>query len=439
MKNKITDFVKQNNLISKNETILIAFSGGADSVFLAEYLLSIKEKLNLTLKMSHIEHGIRGKESLKDYEFSKSYASKHNIEFFECHIDAVNESKKAKMGVEEYSRKRRYEFFDTIKCDKIATAHNLTDNVETMLFRIARGTSIHGLCSIPVKRDKIIRPLLSVSGEEIRNYLNENNIEYCVDSTNTDNDYSRNYIRNVIIPEFKNINSGFIHNAAKLINNINETEKIISDYTDKIYNTVLTDNKLLIAKLKEQSDGVIKRIIIKYFKDNDIELDTWHLSDILKLLDKRGKIQIKDNIFAFSDTGFLRCGKFTDTDFDKISIDKRIISVNSEKDFLNNCELLNKKFDFYCDCDKIIGNVYVRKRKEGDYIAPSNRNCTKSLKKLFNEYHIAVEKRNSIPIICDDSGIIGVYGYCADERVKFDFNTKNILTIVIHMDTEDKI
>lgn len=438
MRNKITDFVKQNNLISQNDTIVIAFSGGADSVFLAEYLLSVKDKFKLTLKIAHVEHGIRGSESLNDCEFSRLYAEKHNLEFFECHIDAVNEAKKVKIGVEEYSRQKRYEFFDTIECDKIATAHNLTDNVETMLFRIARGTSLHGLCSIPVKRDKIIRPLLCISGEEIRNYLNENNIEYCVDSTNTNNNYSRNRIRNIIIPELKNINTGFLQNAAKLIENVNESEDIIADYTEYIYNSVLNNNKLIISNLKKQNDGVIKRIIIKYFSNNGAELDSKHLNYILKLLDKQGKIQIKGNKFAFSDAEFLRYGEFIDTDFNKISAEKRIISVNYKNDFLNNCKLLNKKFDFYCDCDKIIGNVYVRERRSGDFIAPADRNCTKTLKKLFNEYHIPVEKRNSIPIICDDNGIIGVCGYCADERVKIDFNTRNILTLVVHLDMEDK-
>lgn len=438
MRNKITDFVKQNNLISQGETILIAFSGGADSVFLTEYLLSVKDKFCLTLKIAHVEHGIRGEESIRDCEFSKSYAQKHDIEFFECHIDAVNDSKKAKMGIEEYSRLKRYEFFETIECNKIATAHNLTDNVETMLFRMARGTSLHGLCSIPVKRDKIIRPVLCVSGEEIRNYLDENNIDYCVDSTNADTSYSRNYIRNVIIPEFKNINSEFLQNISKLINNINENDKAISEYISGNYHLVCQNNQLIISRLKEQPVAAVKRMIIKYFNDNGIQLDSKHLDEVYKLLDKHGKVQIKGNKFAFSDTEFLRYGEFTDTDFEKLSVEKHIITINSESDFLNYCELCVKQFDFYCDCDKIVGNVYVRARNEGDSIVPENRNCTKSLKKLFNEYHIPVEKRNSIPIICDDNGVIGVYGYCTAERVKAELSTRNILTIAIHMDTEDK-
>lgn len=438
MKDKITAFVRQNNLISNNDTVLIAFSGGADSVFLADYLLSIKEEFNLTLKLAHVEHGIRGQESLNDCKFSKAYANNNNIEFFVFHINAVEEAKNAHMGVEEYSRLKRYEFFRSIECDKIATAHNLTDNVETMLFRTARGTSVRGLSSIPVCRDNIIRPLLCVTGEQIRAYLDDNNIPYCTDSTNLSNDYSRNYIRNVIIPEFKNVNSGFLLNAARLIENAAETEDAIKTLTDTAYENVCKDNKLLIDRLNSHPKAITKRLIIKYFEGFGVQLDSKHLNCIYSLLSKNGKIQIKGNNFAVSDGKTIRFCRFESINFDELAINKQIINIDFDTNFLNNCELLNKKFDFYCDYDKIIGNVFVRQRLDGDKITPAKRDCTKTLKKLFNEYHIPVEKRSSIPVICDNSGVIGVYGYCADERVKTDNNTRNVLVIDIRMDTEDK-
>lgn len=438
MRDKITAFVNQNNLITENDTVLIAFSGGADSVFLAEYLLSIKDEYSLYLKIAHIEHGIRGAESIADCEFSRAYAKKNNIEFYELHINAPEEAKKLHMGVEEYSRKRRYEFFETIDCDKIASAHNLTDNVETMLFRIARGSSIKGLCAIPVRRNNIIRPLLCISGDEIRNHLNTNNISYCIDSTNADNNYSRNYIRNVIIPEFRNINSEFTENAARLINSICETEETVSLFTEALYKTICKDNKLLITDLKFQPKAVIKRIIYKYFEENGIKLDSLHLGNVYKLLDKKGKIQLKGNTFAFSDGEFLRIGRYNVFSFDELVIKKQIVCLDSENNFLNNCELSFKKFDFCCDYDKIIGNVFVRQRIDGDKISPTGRGCTKTLKKLFNEYHIPVENRNNVPVICDDCGVIGVYGYCTDERVRIDALSKNVLIIDIRRDTEDK-
>ena len=115
-------------------------------------------------------------------------------------------------------------------------------------------------------------------------------------------------------------------------------------------------------------------------------------------------------------------------------MNKKIISYD---EFLNNCKLWHKEFDFFCDCDKINGNIYIRGRKTGDSISPAGRNCTKTLKKLFNELGINIENRASVPVICDNSGVIGVYGYCVDERVKTDSSTKNILLLKILL--EDKI
>ncbi|MDE6111647.1 MAG: hypothetical protein K2F65_07005, partial [Eubacterium sp.] len=121
--------INAESFVSENDVILIALSGGADSIFLAEYFNSIKDKYSLTLKAAHIEHGIRGQESLEDCRFVEEYCKKNDIECFMLHINAPDEAKNAGIGVEEYSRNRRYEFFNSIACDKIATAHTLSDNI----------------------------------------------------------------------------------------------------------------------------------------------------------------------------------------------------------------------------------------------------------------------------------------------------------------------
>ena len=434
MLNKVNDFVLKNELIAKNDKVLIAFSGGADSVFLANYLLSIKNEYNLTLLIAHVEHGIRGEESVRDCEFSRAFASENEMEFHELHINAPQEAKLAGLSVEEYSRNKRYEFFEGIECNKIATAHNLTDNVETLIFRMARGTSLKGLCSIPVKRGKIIRPLLCVSSEEIRAYLDENGVKYCIDSTNSNNDYSRNYIRNVVIPNLKNVNADFVGNTARLINSITEDNSFIDEFVNSIYPKILCDNKLLLVELKKQNVSVQKRVIVKYFKSFNVELDEKHLNDVLSLINKAGKVQIKGKYFAFSDENFLRIAVFKNIDFSLLTVEKKVLTFT---EFLNYCKLCNKKFNFYCDCDKICGNVIVRGRASGDSITPYKRNCTKTLKKLFNEYHIPLEDRENVPIICDDLGVIGVYSYCVDSRVAVTESTKNVLIINIRMSTED--
>ena len=221
MNNKVLKTVKKYNMLSKGDRVLIGVSGGADSIALLEFFVSVKEKYDLDICVAHIEHGIRGEDSVNDAEFVKNYCKKLGVNFYLKTIDAPNLAKKAKMGVEEYSRMARYDFFNTIECDKIATAHNLTDNIETLLFRLARGTGLKGACSIPAVREKIIRPFIEVSSGEIRKWCNDNNIPYRVDCTNSDSAYSRNLIRLEILPLFEKLNAHYQDNIENFISDVN--------------------------------------------------------------------------------------------------------------------------------------------------------------------------------------------------------------------------
>ena len=434
MMDRIINMVKKHGLISKGDTVLIALSGGADSVFLTHFLLSIKEECDLTLKAAHVEHGIRGEESMADCEFVENLCRENGIECHTLHINAPAEAKAADMSVEEYSRHRRYAFFDTIECDKIATAHNLSDNIETLLFRLARGTSIRGLCGIAAKRGKIIRPLLDISAEEIRAYLDENGIAYRIDSTNADNSYSRNRIRNEIVPLLKELNFDLEASMTRFIESVGEDNDYIEKQAQKAFDEVYTSDALDIQRLNGYHVSLIKRVLIKYFSLNGIALNEYRLKEILKLLKAPSKTQLSGDVFAVSNKQLLRVAHMGKTD------ENRAFSFSTEiytkEDFLNKYELSNKRFDFYCDCDKIVGSVRVRGRLEGDRISPAGRNCAKSLKKLYNELHIPAESRSDIPVIEDDGGVIGVYGYCVDERVKTDKGTKKYF--VVNVSTEDK-
>lgn len=435
MKNKILKTVKKYNLLSYGESVLIALSGGADSVLLTRFLLAIRDEFGLKLKAAHVEHGIRGNESMRDCEFCREHCMKNGIELKILHINAPKEAEEAGMGVEEYSRKKRYEFFETFGCDKIATAHNLSDNVETMLFRIARGTSLKGLCSIPPKRENIIRPLIEVTSAEIREYLDSNSINYCVDSTNSDNAYSRNFIRNVLIPHFSKLNPEFQANAAKLIESVTLDEAFLESHIDSIYLSVCRNNRLDVDRLSKLSESEKRRICAKWLSENSFPVNQVNITGICGLIERNSRFKLNGDVYAVSAAGTIRLadlGKKTN-DF-AFKVVKKTISV---KEFLNKCEFNNKKFDFYCDCDKIVGNVVVRSRQEGDRITLAGRNCSKSLKKLFNELHIPPEERRRIPVITDNCGIIGIGGYAAAERVAVDSNTSNVLTLYIR--TEDKL
>lgn len=435
MNNKILQTVKKYNMISKGDSVLIALSGGADSVMLTCFLLSIREEYSLKLTAAHVEHGIRGEESLADAQFCKDFCDKNGIDFKILHINAPEEAKKHKMGVEEYSRKARYDFFDTIECDKIATAHNLSDNIETMIFRCARGTSLKGLCSIPPVRGKIIRPLIEVTSSDIRNYLNNAGIPYRIDSTNSDSSYSRNYIRNEIMPLLKNLNSEFEAHSARLLEALRYDEEFIESRIDEVYKLACNENKLVCSVIDSLSECEKHRIAAKWLNDNSMPVNDNVICGVLNLCSCSSRFEINRNVAAISSNGKIR---LADLDINNakvcFKVSKTVLSV---KDFLNKYEFNNKKFDFYCDCDKIVGNVTVRCRKEGDKIAPKGRNCTKSLKKLFNELHVPPENRYRIPVIADDIGVIGIAGIAVSKRVAADKATKNILILDIR--TEDKI
>lgn len=416
MNNRINKTIDKYNMLSPGDRVLVAVSGGADSMLLLNHMLLIKDKYGIRVSAAHIEHGIRGQESVDDARFVEKFCKRNDIEYHQLEIDAVNEAKAHKTGVEEYSRKRRYEFFYSIPCDKIATAHNLSDNVETLMFRLLRGTGLKGACGIPAVRGKIIRPLIEISSDEIRKFCDNNNIEYRTDRTNADNSYSRNYIRNEIVPKFKKINSDFEKAVFSFISDTNEDMEFIDSVVDKAYNEAFYNDTLKIDVLLKYDKAVVKRIILKYFSAFNISVDRVHLDEIVKLTQKTGKIQICGNLFAVSNKKTLRLADFNERE-KKLSFVSKVLKIS---------EFDSKGVDFYCDCDKIIGTVKIRARIEGDKIMPSGRGCVKSLKKLFNELKIPQEMRGSVPIVTDDSGIIGVVGYCVDERVKIDSDTQNI-------------
>ena len=419
MNNKVLKTVKKYNMLSKGDRVLIGVSGGADSIALLEFFVSVKEKYDLDICVAHIEHGIRGEDSVNDAEFVKNYCKKLGVNFYLKAIDAPNLAKKAKMGVEEYSRMARYDFFNTIECDKIATAHNLTDNIETLLFRLARGTGLKGACSIPAVRGKIIRPFIEVSSGEIRKWCNDNNIPYRVDCTNSDSAYSRNLIRLEILPLFEKLNANYQDNIENFISDVNEDYAFIDNYVKSIYPKIVKNNEIDLPKLNELDLSIKKRILIMFFDENGYSLNRIHLQSVIDITLKSGKSQIKENVFAISAKGKIRLAKFNDLN-KKDEFVTKILNIDEFKD---------KNIDFYCDCDKIVGNIIIRAKQAGDRIKPAGRNVSKTLKKLLNESAYPIEKRDKKIVVCDDLGIVGVIGLCADERVKVDCNTAKILTI----------
>ena len=264
-------FLKKYNIEEK--TVLAAVSGGVDSSVLLFILNELKEELKLDIKVVHLNHNWRGRESFDDMEFVQSLAENMGLEFyFEILEDDI---KKTELS----AREARYEFFERalkkFDSDICFLAHNKNDNVETLLYRIIKGTGVLGLSSIPVVRKPFYRPLLNFSREQIENFACENQIEFRVDSSNDDTKYKRNFIRQKILPEILKINDCALDSIGSLINIAAEHNEIMEDYLAIVEKEVFdlsckdfAHNRPLIIRDKFLSlkPALQREIISRYFK-----------------------------------------------------------------------------------------------------------------------------------------------------------------------------
>lgn len=249
LKEQVIDTIKKYNLIKENDSIVIGVSGGPDSICLLHVLNEIKNELNFKIYVAHINHMIR-EEADEETEYVKEFCKNLGIECYIKRIDVVKIANNLKRGTEETGRQIRYEFFNEVlektNSNKIATAHNNNDKVETILMNILRGSGTSGLKGIePIRDNKYIRPLINTSREEIEEYCETNKLEPRIDKSNNENIYTRNKIRNVVIPYIK---KEFNPNILKTINRLSEVANEENEYLNKI--TKETFNKIKVCSDK---------------------------------------------------------------------------------------------------------------------------------------------------------------------------------------------
>ena len=222
--------IRKYNMIEKGDVIVVGFSGGADSVCLLHFLSIVKDDYDIVLKAVHVNHNIRGEEAERDENFAREFCQKLGVEVISFSVDVPSLAEERGFSEEECGREVRYDCFRKVKCNKIAVAHTLSDSAETLIFNLTRGTGIKGLCGINPVRDNIIRPLIYCSRQDIENYCKKHSLSYVTDSTNLSNDYTRNKIRNEVIPVLKSINPSFEKSISRLINNA-ENENAFMEQT----------------------------------------------------------------------------------------------------------------------------------------------------------------------------------------------------------------
>lgn len=456
MIDKVKQFIIDNELIQSNDRILIALSGGPDSICLLSILYKLKEEFNIKLGVAHVNHMLRGEESDKDEEYAKEFCNKLNIEFYSKRINIDKIANEKSISHEMAGRDERYKFFFEISklkdYNKIAIAHNLNDQAETIIMNIMRGSGIEGLCGIRSKRENgIIRPILCLSRKEVEEYCDKYELNPRIDKTNLENIYRRNKVRLDILPYMKeNFNKDIINTINRMSKLIQVDNDFLEKESNKYYDLYcLKDkSKLIISKEAFKLDkAILTRIIKKSFIDFSNTFSNFemkHIYEIISLAENETnkKISLPNNMLALNVYGDIHLKLKNDEKInnEEIVIEKSNLNGKSiiYGDYIVNFNLINNKNNIefsnnvlikYLDYDKIKEKLIIRKRKNGDKIIPLGMKGSKKIKDIFIDLKIPLEQRDEIPILCFDNEIAWIVKYKVSESFKVSKETKNIIKI----------
>lgn len=473
MTDEVYRWIDRENLIQAGDHIIAGVSGGADSVCLLLVLLELQKRMEFTLEVVHVEHGIRGEESLGDARFVENFCKEKNVA---CRVYSVNVPEYAAtncIGMEEAARMLRYDCYRKAAGQshslsvKIALAHHADDNAETVLFQMARGSGIKGMCGIPSKRQltgqvTIIRPLLGMTRSEIEEYLKEREQEFCIDSTNLDTDYSRNRIRHVILPELKKVN-------VKAVAHITQSAGILTELSDYLEGEVLritdkccgkTDKGLRLSdELFEGYPSILQKEVVHRIlgevAGSRKDIGNTHVESVINLFELQvgRRISLPYQMMAERIYGGIHIftpetpETYRTEPEEMIEIrEEQLAQAKSEKGVcipVRDGELRLRIFDFdgkmggiqkkaytkWLNYDKIKNGLLLRKRAGGDYLTIDSAGHKKKLKEYFIEEKIPREQRECTWLLTEGAHVLWVVGGRISADYKIEANTKRILEV----------
>ena len=440
MNNRFIRTVEKYNMLKNGDSVIVALSGGADSVALLDMLNFIKEKYNLTLYAVHVNHGLRGEEAQRDENFCKSLCEKYGIRLFVRQENVSELAKKNKISEELCGRNVRYSVFEELSeqlSAKVATAHTASDNAETLLFNITRGASLGGVCAIPPVRGYIIRPLVECTRAQVEQYCKNKNLEYVTDSTNLSDEYTRNKIRHNVIPALKEINPAFENSALRLSENAREITDLLSAMTDKAISESKCEYGYDCRALLSNHNAIIKNAVAVLCKRcADFPAEQRHIELIIDIMKNGGAVNLTEKCSAVSKQGILRfvfsnegnrleeIKLCENTEFEFCGKIYHITKDNSDKENKNSVspDYLNK-------------NAVFRTRQSKDLFTYPKRKVTKPLRKVMNELKIPSEQRDKLVVLAVDNVILWCEGVGVSEQGNA-YNSENALKIDISFSDE---
>lgn len=416
----------------KNKTVAIAVSGGSDSMVLLNYMLSVAKNIPAKIIALNVEHGIRGKESIKDSLFVEEFCKQNNVPLLKYSGDAISKAQQEKISIELSARLLRYAFFkqalDDGKCDFIATAHHSLDNVETVLLNVFRGSGLKGVTGIKDGLDgKILRPFLHVSKQEINDYIKEHGVPFVTDQTNFSTDYTRNKIRLEIIPKIKEI----FPELEKSVNRFASIAKEEDEFLDSLAKEKISFIDGTVQIKIPLNKVLLSRAVIIALKNLGVEKD-WekaHIDSVINLseLKNSSKANLLNGIVAVKEYDKITLYKNQPVSINEIPFTVGMVSFNGTVYGINvQNESVNLKDGLYADLDKIPKTSVIRTMKNGDVFTKFGGG-TKKLCDYFTDKKIPERLRKLIPLVCDKNEIYVILGVAVSDKIKVDNNTKTII------------
>ncbi len=455
---KVKRTLSQYRMIEAGDGILVGVSGGPDSIALLHLLWNLKNELAFSLTAAHLNHCLRGEESDGDENFVRQIAAKLGVRLITESVEVGKMAEQESLNLEDAARRERYSFLlktaKSLSLSRIAVGHTRSDQAETFLLRLLRGSGMRGLASIyPVKNGIFIRPLIETSREEIITYLEENNLGYRVDSSNYDLSFTRNYIRGVLLPLLENNTSKNIEEILfRTAEVLREEDDFISSLTTYLFGKLarIEDGAVMfnVCQLREQHLAIRRRLLregISHLKSDTRRITFGHGEKALQLLneEKRGKrISLPGNVIIERRSGELvirrREPPPAEEFFYKVSFpgETYIKEVNQKfkltllplKEFQRRYRLKAGGCAFL-DRAKLSHPLTVRNRRSGDYFFPLGARGHTKLKNFFINKKIPREERDKLPLFISQGKICWVAGVEIGESFKVSDTTKKVVII----------